>query len=308
MNTHISSRPLSLPQNLPAALALADCSALSVPHAADWPYRFASWGVADPANMRSWWDASSNLLGWAVLQTPFWAIDCIAAPDAPSGLYREMIGWAQTRAAELVAAGQGRPMWFVSIDVTCDQTRDLLALGFEDCAGMGEDAWSKVLFELAPDAELPLPQLPTGFYIRNLDASTEIQAYVDMHREVFQSENMTFDWRQRATRMDGYVNALDLVVASDTNELCGFCVGWVRQRASGEIVGQIEPLGVREPFRGRKFSRQLMSESIRRLREFGATRIFVETDRQRESAMAAYESMGFAVAHEVRVYRHVVAK
>jgi ribosomal protein S18 acetylase RimI-like enzyme len=118
---------------------------------------------------------------------------------------------------------------------------------------------------------------------------------------------MTHSWRANSTRMAGDTNALDLVVVTEDGDLCGFCVGWIRQQASGEVIGQIEPLGVRKSHRGKKLSRLMMTEVIRRMRELGATRIFVETDKQRAEAMAAYEAMGFKVSHEVLVYKHTVA-
>ena len=71
-----------------------------------------------------------------------------------------------------------------------------------------------------------------------LDPSAEIQAYVDLHRQVFQSESMTHAWRTHATQMTDYINALDLVIASDQGEIFGFCVAWLRRLASGETVGQ----------------------------------------------------------------------
>ncbi len=299
-------RPLNLSTELPEALNLADISGLNIPHVADWPYRFSSWAVADRLNTQVWLDTASNLLGWVVLQTPFWAIDCVVHPAAPPHLYREMIAWAQVRAAELTTRGEGRPMWFISIATSCLlQRNDLVSLGFEDVSDIGEDSWSKVLFEFVEDRLLLPMQLPTGLAIRSLNPITEIQAYVDMHREVFRSENMTYPWRVAATQMQDYLNTLDLVIASDAGDLYGFCVAWLRHLASGEIVGQIEPLGIRETHRGQKLSRQLMSEAIRRLRKLGANRIFVETDRQRDSAMAAYHAMGFRIAHDVLVYRLV---
>jgi ribosomal protein S18 acetylase RimI-like enzyme len=118
---------------------------------------------------------------------------------------------------------------------------------------------------------------------------------------------MTAAWRAQSTQMPDYDNTLDLVIASEQGDLVGFCVAWLRQLASGERVGQIEPLGIRERYRGQKLSRQLMTEALRRLRHLSAQRIFVETDKQRASAMAAYAAMGFRVAHEVLVYRYVVA-
>jgi ribosomal protein S18 acetylase RimI-like enzyme len=301
-------RQLSLPHDLPHALALADVSALSIPHVADWPYRFSSWALDNPLNAHAWVDASSHLLGWAVMQTPFWAIDCIVHPDAPSWLYPAMLAWAQARAGAMAAVGEGRPMWFVSIATACvNQRRDLTAGGFEDVSEAGEDAWSKVVFELADDRVLvPLP-LPHGLQIRSLKLDSEIQAYVDLHREVFQSDSMTSGWRTNITHMPDYRNELDLVISSAQGELRGFCVAWLRHVATGETVGQIEPLGVRERYRGQKLSRALVAEAIRRLRTQGARRIYVETDKQRSAAMAAYTSMGFQRAHDVLVYRYVVA-
>ncbi len=299
---------LDLPNDLAKVLNLADVSGLNIPHVADWPYRFSSWALDNPLNARAWFDTSSRLLGWAVMQTPFWAIDCVVHPDAPSHLYREMLEWAQSRAAEMAALGEGRPMWFVSIPKVClNQRHDLVALGFEDMSDAGDDAWSKVLFELVDDYLFPPMKLPKGYQIRSLDTSSEIQAYVDLHRRVFQSENMTHGWRTKAIQMTDYINALDLVLSSDEGELVGFCVAWLRKLASGETVGQIEPLGIQENHRGQKLSQVLLVDVIRRLRDRGASWIFVETDKQRPAAMAAYASMGFRVTHNVLVYRYVVA-
>lgn len=305
----IRQRQLELPNDLVKALNLADISGLNIPHIADWPYRFSSWAIDNSVNARAWFDSSSQLLGWIVMQTPFWAIDCVAHPDAPSHVYREMLEWAQVRAMEMAAIGEGRPMWFVSIAMDClNQRHDLAALGFEDLSEAADDAWSKVLLELVDDGLLPSIELPSGYHIRNLDTRSEIPAYVDLHRQVFQSENMTHGWRTNATRMTDYINALDLVVSSDDGQLCGFCVAWLRKLISGKTVGQIEPLGVQESHRGQKLSQSLLAEAIRRLRNRGACQIFVETDKQRAAAMAAYTSMGFRTAHNVLVYRHVVAE
>ena len=264
--------------------------------------------MTNPLNTQVWMDDSSNMIGWATMQTPFWAIDCVVRQDAPPELYREMLNWAKMRAAEMTTQGDGHPMWFLSIDAERqNQRRELEAQGFVDISEVAENAWSKVLFQLADTSALTAVQLPAGLTVRSLNVDTAIQKYVDMHREVFESESMTHDWRANATRMAGYNNALDLVIASEAGELVGFCVGWMRQLASGEIVGQVEPLGVRKSHRGKKLSRQLMTEAIRRMRELGASRIFVETDKQRVEAMAAYEAAGFRVAHEVLVYEYVVA-
>ena len=302
-----NTRTLVFPGDLAHAFDLADISGMNFPHVADWPYRFSSWALDNPLNTQGWFDASSRLWGWAVLQTPFWAIDCLVHPDAPPELYPQMLTWAKKRAKEMVIAGEGHPDWFISIAEICHaQRRSLESLGFEDMSGKGEDSWSKVLFELGDDQRLPVMKLPKGFQIRSLNPDMEIQAYVDLHREVFQTENMTFDWRKRATQAKDYDNTLDLVVVSEKGSLEGFCVAWLRRQVNGEIVGQIEPLGVRESQRGQKLSQVLLLEAIRRLQELHAIRIFVETDKKRTAAMEAYASMGFKISREVKVYRYII--
>lgn len=289
------------------ALALADRSPLSIPHIADWPYRFASWALDDPENSQVWRDASGYLLGWAVLQTPFWALDMVVHPAAPADLYATMLTWATTRAATLAAQGRGRPLWFVSIDAACHTERAHLEHhGFADVSDADVDPWSKCLMVLDPDREPVAPDLPSGFQVRSLNVHTEIDAYVDLHREVFRSESMTVDWRHRSMHMTDYCNDLDLVLVAPNSAVCGFCIAWLRRRATGEVVGQIEPLGIQQPYRGRRLSRVLIAEAVRRLRTLGAGRVFVEADQPNPSALAAYNAMGFRIAHTVRVYRYQV--
>lgn len=290
--------------DLASALAVADQSLLGLPHLADWPYRFSSWGLDEPQNAQVWLDGAANVVGWVVMQTPFWAIDCIAHPDAPIDVYAAMLDWAKQRATEMQHQGIGRPMWFLSIAEQQHAHRQALnQQGFVDISNADVDPWSKVLFALATDPATSSTHLPNDLHIRPLDPNREIEKYVALHREVFGSENMTLPWRRRTTQTLGYNNALDLVVASDDGDLHGFCIAWLRHLSTGETVGQIEPLGVRESMRGRGLSRHLLTEAIQRLRGLGATRIVVETDNQRDEAMAAYQAVGFQVAQDVRVYR-----
>jgi mycothiol synthase len=302
-------RSLRLPDELSTVVALAERSPLSLPHRADWPYRFASWSLDDPDNTQGWFDESAGILGWAAIQTPFWALDVVVHPGAPPALYREMLTWATTRARTLRASGAGRPMWFVSIAATCEaQRHELETLGFVDISAAAENPWSKVLFALPEGRRVTSPPLPEGMQLRSLRVPEEIDGYVALHREVFQSDSMTAAWRARTTQMPGYHNALDLALTAEAGELCGFCVAWLRECESGERMGQIEPLGIKEPYRGRRLSQALLAEAVQRLREYGAGWIYVETDQQRQSAMAAYTAMGFEVTHKVHVYRYEVTE
>jgi ribosomal protein S18 acetylase RimI-like enzyme len=300
-------RPFDIDTDLSAMLTLADRSPLITPHAADWPYRFSSWAADKTANGQVWTDPDGRIAGWVVLQTPFWSIDCVMMPDAPPEFYRHMLAWAQHQAAHLRATPLGRPIWFVSIDAACDREHRVLeAERFQDVSDVGENSWSKVLFEHRDVAKLEPISLPAGLTLRSLNPATEIERYVQLHREVFESENMTAGWRSASTRMADYQNDLDLVIASDEGELQGFGVGWLRHSDTGDVVGQIEPLGVRQAYRGMRLSRQMMTAAIERMKAKGATRVFVETDKERTAAMAAYHAQGFEVAKTVLVYRYDV--
>jgi ribosomal protein S18 acetylase RimI-like enzyme len=152
---------------------------------------------------------------------------------------------------------------------------------------------------------MPVPDysLPAGFTIRPLAGEGEVKAYVQLHRAVFESKNMTVEWRRRTLRRPEYRPDLDLVLAAPDGRLAAFCVCWFDSDLEGEPSGQIEPLGVHSDYRGLGLGRSILSEGLRRLSLCGADRVFVETDRYRNAALGLYEEVGFRPLHEVLVYR-----
>ncbi|MDQ2996728.1 MAG: hypothetical protein M3R61_06680, partial [Chloroflexota bacterium] len=93
--------------------------------------------------------------------------------------------------------------------------------GFHSQADVGENSWTKVLFQRVAT---PLPEYrpaPAGFRIRSLNGHAEVDAYVALHRAVFQSESMTSAWRQRTVAHPAYLPQLDLVAADADGQLAG---------------------------------------------------------------------------------------
>ena len=291
-------------------LVLANASVANNMHVADWSYRFASWAFDAPDNVALWMDAAGELVAWAVLQTPFWAIDYVMRPDAESSeLHRTILAWADARAKSIASTRFGRPMWFINVMAhQADRMRDLEAMGFANQADAPEDAWSKVLMMrsvsplpsgegLGVGAAHPTP-LPHGFTLRPLDGVREIDSYVALHRAVFESESMTTQWRARTLTQLAYKPALDLVLAAPDDSLCGFCVCWC-----DGAQGQIEPMGIRADVQGKGLGKALLEDGVRRLVAHGAERICVETDNYRNAAYGLYESVGFRKQHDVFVFR-----
>jgi ribosomal protein S18 acetylase RimI-like enzyme len=292
-------------------LTLAHASAANNMHVADWPYRFASWAFDQPDNVALWTDDVGELVAWAVLQTPFWAVDYVMRLDAESSaVHRAILAWADGRAQSSLGSRFGRPTWFINVMAHQEErVRDLEAMGFTNQADAGENAWSKVLMlreASIPPLEggsgeavaQPTPLLSDGFIIRPLKGTHEVEAYVTLHRAVFESESMTAEWRTRTLAQPAYKPGLDFVLAASDGSLCGFCVCWL-----DGVRGQIEPMGIRVDMRGQRLGQVLLTEGLRRLVAQGAKQVFVETDNYRDAAFALYESVGFHTRHQVYVFR-----
>ena len=288
----------------PLMLALAHARPEDNLHVIDLPYRLSSGAFDAPENVSLWVDEDGELAAWAVLQPPFWAIDYAVHPDAPDDMHRRLLAWADERAKATRGTPSGHPMWFVNVFHRQEERRhDLEAAGFADQADVGGNPWSKV-FLRRPTGTVPEPRLPEGFSIRPLAGVSEVTAYVALHRAAFESEAMTEPWRRRVIERPEYVPGLDLVAVAPDGRLAAFCVCWFDpSRRGGYPSGQIEPLGVDPAFRHLGLGRALLWEQLRLLHELGAEQVYVETDNQWDAALALYQSVGFRVIEDVRVYR-----
>jgi mycothiol synthase len=300
----LTQRPFRDDSDKAQMLALVALQPEDYLHVVDLPYRLSSWAFNEPENVALWETADGKLLGWSVLQSPFWAIDIAAHPDAPPSLYGEMLAWADQRACAIIGTDYGRPAWFIGVLERQHELRTMLeAQGFADQSAAGEDAWSKYLFRRGAQ-QSTCHALPKGIDLRPLNGAAEVPAYVALHRAVFDSTSMTESWRARTLTHPGYRPELDLVAVDQQGNLAGFCICWFTPHGPGRLPsGQIEPLGVRADLRNAGVARALMAEGVKRMIGMGAQQIFVETDNYRGAAFNLYTSAGFVIAEHVLVYR-----
>lgn len=274
-------------------------------HVIDLPYRFSS-GALDSAENVALWEEGDTLLGWAVLQSPFWTLDYALHPDAPAGLHAEILAWANGRAGQLRDSPGGRPSWFVPVlERQAEQRRVLMAAGYSDQSA-AEEPWSKVLFRRDGQEPVPRVAMRPGFAVRPLAGVGEVAAYVTLHRAVFGTANMTEAWRLATLSAPGHRPEFDLLATNPAGEPVGFAVAWWWDGPGG-AVAQVEPFGVRADARPYGVAWALMFELLRRLAEVGATEVRVETDRQRDAAFAFYSACGFQIVENVLVYRRDTA-
>ena len=273
-------------------------------HVVDLPYRLSSWALDDPTNIGLWVDAEGQLQAWAVMQTPFWTIDYAYHPDADVSLHRQVLAWADHRARQALDTSSGRPCWFAMVFANqANRIRELEEAGFACQADVGPDSWSKVLMQRSAHLVVPENALPAGFTIRHLRGEGEIEDYVELHRAVFGSNNMTVEWRTRTLSCPEYRSDLDLVAVAPDGRLAAFCVCWLGEDSEGRLWGQVEPMGVHEDYRKLGLGLAILSEGLQRLHQCGAESVYVETDKHRNAALGLYGVVGFRVIRDILVYR-----
>jgi ribosomal protein S18 acetylase RimI-like enzyme len=282
-------------------IALARQTPASSLHVVDLPYRLSSWSLDDPDHVALWVNGKDELMGLAILQTPFWTIDFVCHPSAESKLHSEFLVWADERARATSHTPTGHPAWYVMVfEEQAHRIHDLELAGFQCQADVGEASWSKVLMRRSKDTVVKVYQPPPGYQVRSLAGEQEAEAYVALHQSVFESNNMTVDWRLRTLKHPAYKRDLDIVVESPEGDLVAFCIGWLNETS---LEGQIEPVGCHKNFRHHALGRVAFSEGLARLQSLGSKDIFVETDRYRNTAFRLYESFDFQVFKNVLVFR-----
>jgi mycothiol synthase len=304
----ITQRAFSGQEDLRAMEALARKFRADNLHVTDLPYHTCTWALDDPGHTRLWWDETGRLLAWVILQIPFDALDFACHPEVEAALLPEMLAWADeySRAHhEIIPLGtpEDQPCWFVN--VFADQAERICTLeaaGFACQADVGEYSWTKVFMQRPADLPVKEYRIPPGFVVRPLAGESEVEAYVQLHRAIFGTKNMTADWKRRLLQHPDYTPDLDLIVATPDGRLAAFCVCWL-DRHGPELIGQIEPLGCHRDFRHFALGRVALAEGLRRMQAHGAKKLFVEANNWRNTAFRLYESMGFKVVRDVLVYR-----
>jgi ribosomal protein S18 acetylase RimI-like enzyme len=299
----IKQRPLQNETDKLAMAALARKVSRYTLHSIDLPYRLSSWALDEPHNSCLWENEDGSLAAWAVSQTPFWTLDFALHPQH-TGLIPELLAWADRRAREALNTPYGLPSWFINIfSDQADQIRWLEEAGFACQAEIGEDSWSKVWLHRPGDLPVKDYRIPPGFTVRSLSGESEVDAYVALHQAVFQTKNMTAEWRRRTLLHPHYTPHLDMTIEAPDGRLAAFCIGWIDRFDESPKIGQVEPLGCHADFRHFALGRVALAEVLRRMQAIGVQDIYVETDSYRDTAFRLYESMGFEVVRDVLVFR-----
>lgn len=275
--------------DLPRILDLVRGMPLAYRHVIDLPWRLGSLDLTEGRDAVFWENDDGRLVGFAACHHPWAALDFFILPgNEAQAIAADLFAWANARFYE-----KNWPYPYLVEFRDDDQERQTLAEahGFQSV----EDHYT--LFQHTLNDLPPVPALPSGFALRTLAGEQEAAAYAEVHRAAFESNWMTPEWRARTIRNPAYRPELNLVVTAPDGSFAGFCVGWFEPARQ---AAQIEPFGVHPRFHQQGLGRILLLEILRRFKEQGATRAFVETDLDRTPARRAYEAVGFQPLHTIR--------
>jgi mycothiol synthase len=141
--------------------------------------------------------------------------------------------------------------------------------------------------------DLPAPGLPDGSIVRAVrDDPADLQARVDLHCEVWEPSKFSVEGYDRLRAKPIYRQDLDLVVETPEGELASYCIVWWDPVTK---IGEFEPVGTAERFRGRGYGKAVLREGMRRLRALGASHATVlkSMDDTWEASRYLYASTGF---------------
>ncbi len=144
----------------------------------------------------------------------------------------------------------------------------------------------------ALDISLPAAQLPAGFVLRGGVHGEELETYQELHQAVFDGISMGLDYH----RSHAYGPDLDLIAVDATGTFVAFCLCELTEVADsgGEYtLGEIGVIGTRPTHQGRGLGRALLLRGMHRLKERGATGVFLETEQAETPALRLFTSVGF---------------
>ncbi len=222
------------------------------------------------------------------------------APEARSpALLTDMVATAEARLTAPDAAGRRR------LRVVRHEHDDVLKSilvdrGFRRLPG-GENYHARPLTGPPPERSLP-----PGYTIRPLGDEAELPARSWLSWRAFHPDEPDekyegWAWYRHIQRAPLYRRDLDLVAVAPDGELAAFCTIWFDDVT---LTGAFEPVGTHPEHQRRGLGAALLADSLRRLRERGATLATVGSGAP--GPRAFYESLGLAVRDRGEYWEQVV--
>jgi len=164
-----------------------------------------------------------------------------------------------------------------------------------------EDALRKRGFERGPvygilrvrdlDAPIPDAPLPEGFEIRPVRGREDFEKLASNIRTVFgHGEWFTAETLEGIARGCFYIRDLDLVAEAPDGAIASFCTFRVDPVSRAT---ELEPMGTHPDYRCLGLAKTLISEGIKRLKEYAPLNLYIDGAADNPAANRLYEATGF---------------
>jgi ribosomal protein S18 acetylase RimI-like enzyme len=243
-------------------------------------------------------ERGGELDGWALL-TPGWRSFDVFAHPALRGSWQAqaMYAWGEERITEIAAAQGKQEIYTIWISA-----HDPLMAAYLQGRGFERHPEYHVQMARTLSEDLPLPELPQGYAVRNVRGEVEADQRAAASYAAFQSDKPWDSYVKRYHRFmqsPVYRAEHDLVVAAPDGRLASFCILWMDEVNK---VGLFEPVGTHPDFQRMGLGKALMLAGLQRMQAEGMQAAIVNTDHDNLAALGLYRSAGFEQSDELLAY------
>lgn len=239
---------------------------------APWHVGDLAWGFRQHADREhEWrirlWEENRSVVAWSWLRSDGRVLDVDVHPD-----HMELLD-------EILAEPAAREAFAFEDD---EELRAALDRHGFTWPGQVMDFNLRDLHELPP-----APPLPDGFRLRTIEPD-DLAARVQAHRDVWKPSRVTEESYANVMQTWPYRASLDCVVEAADGRFAAYALLWPDDENG---VGELEPVGTREEFRGLGLGAAVCMYALRRWHDEGGRQAIVYC--LTEPARALYRAVGF---------------
>jgi ribosomal protein S18 acetylase RimI-like enzyme len=242
--------------------------------------------------VRLWEDEHRNLLGFAYINRYQNLVDVFDASIFTQDIESQMMDWIVSAARQ---RNQKRGVT-LTLDASCSQN-DQQRLLFLERHGFARQTDSSLLLARSLLDPLPAVLLPSGYSIRPMRGTAEIETYVSLHRAAFGTDIMTISYRQSIMNSPNYIPEIDLLAVTPDGSLAAFCMCQIfpddEPRAGGQKEGWTDPVGTHPAHRRQGLAQALIITGMHVLQERGIDTALLGTSSTNEAMLHTAEKIGY---------------